>query len=922
MWPSPQQSQRHVPRVRRAASIVSVLAATLLSSLVIDTVSAAEPMSYAVNARVHVDDGVVVGAMHADVRVAEGETTVRLWLHPDRLAVAPASMDYRSARWIYPGEIDLGGIVVTDVRVEDRPAEVEVTRRAPGTERGRDALGADLLVRVPRGPARRVDLRLRFTIELPQRYGRLGVVGDRITLAAPWYPLVVGDHDAYRFEVPHRVRVETTEPSAVVVAGRRVRSGTTVPFTGPYAPVSVNDELCSRDVLVDGVHLRILTPEPLYEPPDRRERGLDALSDGVFVDVAGLASEALRDVLTTLRETGIPVTRREVTLLQVPSRTELAANAPGVVLFSDRLYEVFPIEATREFHHRALRRALFTWFLAPHVARIEAPADRGWATDLRAVLLTDVDDARRHGRARTPEDLIGFAAFHPAVDQLLYAPQVAFVDVYFGAIEEPDPFREAPDRARFPYARGRRMLESARDALDQAALESFSTGLLALDEPARNALVEVAPAMADRLSQWRIASALEVNYRLGDVRSERLPDGRYRHRVEVIREGDERIEPVEVQVEDADGNLETATWEGEGARGTVEVITPAEVDDVVIDPRQRLPQSPRLTTGHPRGDDATTHPWRPPLLRAFSANVSLTERRVEGFVDFAMRRRFDLEHTIAGVIAHDAAATSGGVRYIWGVGPKRHTNARIGFTSIGIDVDRLRAGFVEDETGGWRASVGAAAGFDTRSFFHDPREGQSLVGDVSAGLVRRDDGNVELTGSAGARGSLTFPIGLRNALVFVGGAGWTFGDGLFGEHQHLGGRFLLRGFEVGELVGDGKLWAVAEHRWTAFSDIAWNVVHLVWLREIQLSVFAGAGMVIAPLGPDEPGSVGRDDFAFAAEAGAGVHFHYEYGGVQPAVLSLDVGVPLTRDPQAIGSDGVTHSQRPPVAVHVAFDQFF
>ena len=34
---------------------------------------AAEPVSYAVNARVVVDEGVVTGAMHADVRVAEGQ---------------------------------------------------------------------------------------------------------------------------------------------------------------------------------------------------------------------------------------------------------------------------------------------------------------------------------------------------------------------------------------------------------------------------------------------------------------------------------------------------------------------------------------------------------------------------------------------------------------------------------------------------------------------------------------------------------------------------------------------------------------------------------------------------------------------------------------------------------------------------------
>ena len=879
-------------------------------------------MSYAVNARIHVEEGVVVGAMHADVRVREGQSTIRLWLHPDRLAVSPSAMDARSARWIYPGEIELGGIRVTEVRVEDVAAEVRIERRGLGGDRGRDALGADMLVSVPPGAERRVDLRLRFAIELPARWGRLGVTADRIALAAPWYPLVVGEDDAFRFDVPHRVRVEATRPVRIVAGGRVFRPGATVELVGPYVPLFASEELHARVRVVEGVRMRVLSAEPFYEPPSRDDQGLDALDDVIRVDTVGLASEALRDVVLTLRETGIRLARREVTVLEIPSRTELAGNAPGLVLVSDRIYEVFPIEATREFHHRALRRAFFRSFLEPRVTSLERPADRGWSLDLRAVLLTDVDDARRHGRARTPEDLIGFAAFHPAVDQLLYAPQVAFVDVYFGAIEEPDPFREAPDRARFPYARGRRILETARDATTEEELERFSTALLALEVPAHAALETSAPRLAARLSQWRVASALEVNYRLGDVSSEPLPDGRFRHRVEVIRDGADRVEPVAVSIEDDEGNVETATWDGEGDRGLVEVVMPGELDDVVIDPRQRLPQSPRLTSGHPRGDDATTHPWKPPLLRGFSANVSLSEGRVEGFVDFAMRRRFDLDTTLAGVVSHHASSTTGGVSYIRGVGPKRHTNARIGFAAVGLDVDRLHSGFVEGEQGGWRASLGVGAGFDTRSFFQDPREGTSLTGSASIGGVRRDDADYAVTASAGARGSVTLPIGLRNALVLVAGGGWTFGDALFAEHQQLGGRFLLRGFEAGELVGDGRVFGVVEHRWTAFADMAWNVVHLVWLREIQLAAFAGAGVLFRPLGPDEPGSVARSDTAFAAEVGGGVRFHYEYGGVQPAVMSVDVAVPVTRDPQAIGSDGVMHSARPPVGFYLAFDQFF
>src|SRR5690606_5609882 len=125
-----------------------------------------------------------------------------------------------------------------------------------------------------------------------------------------------------------------------------------------------------------------------------------------------------------------------------------------------------------EFHRRALRRALFRHLASP-LGAIDPPADRGWAADLRAVVLVDLDEARRHSGAQTPQELLGLFAFHPAVDQLLYAPQIAFEDAYFAAIEERDPFRDDPVRARAPLSSGRRILESARDALSEEALARF-----------------------------------------------------------------------------------------------------------------------------------------------------------------------------------------------------------------------------------------------------------------------------------------------------------------------------------------------------------------------------------------------------------------------------------------------------------------
>src|SRR5690606_37861850 len=134
------------------------------------------------------------------------------------------------------------------------------------------------------------------------------------------------------------------------------------------------------------------------------------------------------------------------------------------------------------------------------------------------------------------------------------------------------------------------------------------------------------------------------------------------------------------------------------------------------------------------------------------------------------------------------------------------------------------------------------------------------------------------------------------------------------ELQALGGGSVLRGFESDELLGRGAIYAVTEHRWTAVRDLAWNVAHLVWVRELQLAVFAGAGLVFdTPDGQDVAGGV---------EVGGGVRVHYEYGGVQPGLIGIDVGVPLTREDARVLQNGVLVRMRAPVGFYVSFDQYF
>lgn len=885
------------------------------------------PVSYAVDARFldREHSRIAVDARVA-VDVTAGTRQVRLWWPVERLGRVPGAVDERSWRWVFPGEADLAPPELVSVSVGGTDVTAgTVVQPVPGMA---DVAGADLLVPLPAGVRGRVVLRTRTVVTLPRRFGRLGRVGAGRYLLAPWYPLVVDEAGHHRFSVFHRVRFRGPGAFAVLVGGGLREPGETAVVRGSFAAVAVAPRFHVRTRRLAGVGradanrgavtgdaasgpaLRVWSVEAPYDPPRPGAEGLDALDDVVAVDRVGLLAAAAEGVPDTMAALDLPPPRR-VDVLVFPSRTELAAAAPGMVLASDRIFEIVPIDEARGFHARRFRRALFRHLVGPTVDRVEPLADRAWVADLRARVLADLDEARRRNDPKSPAELLSFAAFHPSVDNLLYARQVPFLDVYFEQGTPPSPFREAPGRARDPRPEARKILGDLRlslgadtgEALPTAddgnrvpgdadtRYETFIAAVAEGSRPTREVLADVSPRAAADLDSW--LAARRVNYRLGEVESTPRPGGGWRHEVTVHRDGDPRPEPVSVLVLDQGGNEGRAVYREGGHTGTVVVDTPEPVDRVVVDPEGRATQDPSLTPGHPRDDDATRWPLRPPLLQGFDLSFSPTDGAVQGFVTFAMRRLYDLESIWQLTFFGDPGTIGGVARYIRGIGPKRHGNARVGFASVGLDLSRLDAGFAGAEQGGWRFGLNAGVGVDRRVFLFDPRQGVNASLGGRVGAVRRDDGSLAWTGALGGRAGVTVGLGYRTALFLLGAAGWTLGDALESELQRIGGIGNLRGFQVGEIVGEGRVSALAELRYTALTDLAMNALHLAWLREVQLALFTGGGGLFYP-------SEGQANALGLADVGVGVRFHIEYGGVQPGVVAIDLGWPLTDLPDRPG----------------------
>ncbi len=825
---------------------------------------------------------------HARYVVHSEGGSARAWVYSARLSHAPSAMDEQSARWIFPQELDLED-TESQIRIDGREIDFSAEEQTAGEPGGIDTRGRDLRFEVPAG--RRI-IAIEFEYDLPQRYGRLGCVGLVCSAQAPWYPLLLS---------PGGAPIQAASEHDVRVHYEGERRLTSLRPSREFVGFSLSPEWFRYPIHTSRLDVVVWSPEPLYERPGAEVPAILGLRDLAASDVLGQIAQVVEHAGATLHAADIAPRRAPLRIIMGTSRTELAGNAPGAVLLSDRAFEVSPLDDVQAFHQRALLRAVFR----DRIPRFREPTeDAGWARDLRAVLLTDLDGIRREGGVRSAQELLGWAAFHPAIDQLLYAPQVAFVDVFFGGVSEPDPYQDSPDRARIPIASGRRILEGVRDLLSEEEMEAWSRRLLHANAPARASLRAVSPEIAGRLDAILTGPLRSLNYRLGEVETRRDGDG-YVHRVHLHRDGDDAHEPVEVRIRAGEDEL-IETWDSSGAEGVVEFQTSSPIDEIQVDPRRRRVQSARAANGHPYRDDTDSLPWRPPLLQSLNLSTSPVEGAFLGFIDFALARRYDLENRVAFQLYTGPRATGGIIRYTRGVGPKRDNNNRVGAVSTGLIFDRLRADFSEDDIGGWRTRLFLAGTYNTQRYFLDPRGGFLLRGSLDAGVNRRDDGRTTFTLTPVLHASLNVRTGLRGALVLVADLSYAFGDPLVSELPGLGGRSRLRAYPNNAFLGRGRGFVVAEQRFTpsAFSNLSINLFNTVWIREIQLAVFAGAGLSVQPLNRDV-------DFAGAAEVGGGIRIHFEYGGIQPAVISLDWGVPLVRQDE----------QLPRVSFVLSFDQY-
>jgi hypothetical protein len=898
--------------------------------------AAAAPVSVEVNCTLNPEDGALAGTARITlVNVAtEPLEQVYVWLYPNRFARKPRGLDDVNFYWYYPRRFSPGRMTIVDDRGRWRPQ--------PHAAAGRDVLWAYELER-PVPPGGTVELTIAYRGRVPERYGSFGCVGGTCTLVGGFYPMPAAlgargwDLRAPPQTADVRIRARLTNGAMLALSGRlgqRSAAGAAEVSRVPFASLFAADRYYQVAGRAHGVDIRLVSRD---EPPP-----VDATRDQILpyslepygqytVDVAKRA-------LDLLGAAGFEVGRlRELPIVQAPLRTRLAAGYPGLVLVSDRWFRIWPAQRLRKFHARQLAHAVFRAYFLQELAepgtRWDDQGDTDPAAlihwtdveltaDLLAAYFTDLFTTREYERRETAADILQPVRFLPAIDQILYAPQLMFSDAYFGTfVTDSDDARDDPLRFSDDRAPGALYYEKLRDLLSADQLAAVARSVVREAVSVRAAAEQQYGAdLSWFFRQWALPGP-RVNYRLGKLHSRRSGD-HYENQLEIVKDvaaGDPvPVEPVEVVAEDQNGQRYRVRWDGQGQRGLVQFTSAAPIEVVALDPRRRLSEA-RIS-----GDDnhALYDNRRPRRVRfvfnSLGLLLNVTDLSAILAADFSLARVHDLRHRSRfAVFTSSQALVGASAAYNRFFGPPITPDALLSTAQVQLTAARLRSeAFAAGEPAATQTTLGLGLGSSNRVFAFEPRESASASAELSLSLTRVD-GTAEparllVAGTAAADYSYVTTLAGSHTLAARAGAAAVAGD--IEQRSQLiagGGITGVRGYGPTELFGRVSLRVQAEYRHVFVHDLDWNIGHYQFVRG-----FGGALSVDAvALTPENAYALSGDDLF--ASVGYGLRIFYDSFGTLQQLTRLDVAVRIDHQLTACLSRGEL-GRCPAPAIYLSF----
>lgn len=787
-------------------------------------------------------------------------------------------LDDVNREWFYPDGFD--------------PADMALARDGVRLQAGHGAW--EPLGSVATGDRVRVEFRTR----VPRRNGTFGLSGPAAMLLGGWHPAFGRDERLEATALRYTVRVP---PGVVGFVGRQPVTRETPRVVhgvhpGSFVPVVLSP---AANVARWGT-IRFVAPTPATHssPPDRPAVDLRDVS-AVLDD---RAHRELRDTLVAGAEHatrfGLAATS-EFFVVIAPLREHLVESFDLGLAVSDRAFHLLPWERFLKFHRLSIWRRQLAVLAMPHCRRVEEALPPELIADLIGSGLQERLALERYGGKEYAPDLLETFAVIPEIDSLIFAPQIAFRDAYYQAIDETPSVRWQLDDFFHHRPRGKLLYEKLADALGVGMTQEIVLAYLDGDEPFLSVASRVAGRDAGAIVAPWLGPYPELDYAIGGVQTtgETVV-------VEVAASGPDAglvAEPITVEIEDAAGGVARATRVGPGE---VRFAAPGPPDRVEIDPDGRLVELYHADGEAPRFNNREPKAWRF-LLNNISSLIAVTNEQVTASVDFSLRRIHDLRWRTNFSALYGPPAIGGATTLSYGFGeevtPLRLVQ-RVGLSAV---YERLRTERGHGEPA-HQGTLMAWYNYDDRLSPYWSFEGKGISARLAGTYSVPDEGEPGSHALLGLSGFYIVPVAFGHALLGRLRGDILLGDALEQNDLRLGAVYRgARGFERDEVFGRRRVIATVEYRHLLEGDGRTDIGGLLTWSRFEGGLFADA--VYIPV--DRP----RCRKSFFYDVGYGVHFIADILNVAPAEISIDFGLPLNRCADE-------KDNRRPVTVYVSFVQ--
>ncbi|MEE2904112.1 MAG: hypothetical protein VYC39_17425 [Myxococcota bacterium] len=693
---------------------------------------------------------------------------------------------------------------------------------------------------------------------VPHRAGPFGTSDSQLTLGGYWMPQIIKTSTSTMCEVLIHVPDDTFLLSPKANLKTKTSSGTV--FRANYACHAAEMPLIVR------------RGEPEVET---FEGGAVRL---IHDDRAKLELRAFRGAfekaVSLLEELGWWSPESSIQFIDVDLQHMLAYSVEGASLVSRRAFRVLPLERIERFHELEVVRVFFSHYFREVKGRTRQTAEvlGTWLQELYV---------RKHFRARDDaSDFLGIWRFVPMIDAMITSPDLPFASSYFRRVAKPDPNAEEFTKEPRQTQKGQVVYHKILDRLgfDRSSdfLRKVGQGYsleMGVEEVLGN----------DFIQDW-FGPLPKLQYSLGKITQQ--PS---RVEIQIIREGDQAAEPIELRLIDNSGESSLHLVPSSvAAIRTYTATTVQPIEEVILDPRGRLLETATASKPSPLWYNRTHPIWRV-VVNYFELQFSATDGEFSSSADLRLYREHD-PHWRFGLNASITPSTySASLRSSYSFGRKIQENRLEQWFGLLGFADRLRASFA----GAGSASTGVGARLfyrlDNRRSLWAPSPGQA----VRLGVEYRRD----LSQSSFDNDTMQLTARGVQEWLFESGQGLSmklaWDQFLMGTPQlqkllALGGRQLMRGYSIQHRFGRARGLASLEWRHPIFQQMNINLGYLLWLDSMDGGLFADASILVDEFQQSQIFDLENHFF----DVGYSFKLYFDWFGVQPSVMMIDLGWPI------------------------------